>query len=90
MLGEVDIDRNSIRRIAMIKRISVPTVRSQDLSLASDTIGEPAGSAIAEKARDAITACRSGGLSWVIARPGTSLILALCGGVTLGWLVKRR
>ena len=39
---------------------------------------------------DAISACRSGGRGWVVAHPATSLMLALCGGATLGWLIKRR
>jgi hypothetical protein len=86
----VDIHRNSTDGIAMIKRISVASARSQDAAPAGDSTDECAESAIAGRARHAVSACRSGGRSWVVAHPGTSLMLALCGGAILGWLMKRR
>ena len=67
--------------VDMIKRISNSSARSTD---------QGDGSALAEKARDAVSACRSGGRGWVVTHPGMSLMLALCGGATLGWLIKRR
>jgi hypothetical protein len=75
-----------------IERKRLPTSDTHEALQAAEA-GErrAAGSAAIEgKARHAIAAACNGSRNWITAHPGTSLILALCGGATLGWLMKRR
>ena len=74
-----------------IERNHLPTSDSHEALRAAEADEQlAAGSAAAEKARHAMAAACTGSRDWVAAHPGASVILALCGGATLGWLVKRR
>jgi hypothetical protein len=81
---------SDLTTFTMINRIFRTTRGSHDGSLAGGSAAEAVSSVVAEKAHDAISVCQTTGSDWVVAYPGTSLILALCGGATLGWLMKRR